>query len=137
MPATFNTGLPAVKGLALQCCKHCQHINYPARELCGNCLEDALAWQSVSSAGTVQSLSDLHYPLESNFTHQLPWRIASVKLDVGPVAFAHLQPGVRTGERVALEIVEDKTGNRMLVAIGNRQSATRWLKSVHFEEVTA
>ena len=91
MSAKFDTALPSVNGLSLQHCSKCRHINYPVRELCGNCLADSLVWQSVDGAGTVQSLTALHYPLEKNFSHHLPWRIASVKLDAGPVAFAHLQ----------------------------------------------
>jgi len=137
MPAIFDTGLPAASGLQLQCCSQCQQVNYPARELCGNCLGDTLAWQPASGIGTVQSLSDLHYPMEQNFAQHLPWRIASVKLDIGPVIFTHLQPGVKCGDKVELLIVEDETGNRVLVAIGDDKTAAQWLQDVHFKEITA
>jgi uncharacterized OB-fold protein len=137
MSAKFNTALPSVKGLSLQHCSNCEHINYPVRELCGNCLADSLVWQSVDGGATVQSVTALHYPLETNFSGQLPWRIASVKLDVGPVAFAHLQPGLECKARVTLSIAQDEIGNHVLVATGEHESASQWLTAIKFTEITA
>lgn len=137
MSATFNTELPAVNGLSLQHCGKCGHVNYPVRELCGNCLADSLAWQSVADGGTVQSITALHYPLETNFSQQLPWRIASIKLDAGPVAFAHLQPGIESKARVTLSIAQDEIGNRVLVATGENESASPWLTAIKLTEITA
>lgn len=136
MSATFNTGLPCAKGLSLQQCSKCGHINYPVRELCGKCLGDSLAWQSADGGGTVQSVTALHYPLEKNFSRQLPWRIASIKLDVGPVAFAHLQPGIECKARITLSIAEDEMGNRVLVATGDDESASQWLTAIQYTETT-
>jgi uncharacterized OB-fold protein len=137
MPAKFNTVLPSVNGLSLQQCSKCGHISYPVRELCGNCLADSLVWQSVDGGGTVQSVTALHYPLETNFSRQLPWRIASVKLDAGPVAFAHLQPGIECKARVTLSIAQDEMDNNVLVATGENESASQWLTPIKFTEITA
>ncbi len=135
MPATFNTALPSVNGLCLQHCSKCGHINYPVRELCGKCLGDSLVWQNVDGGGTVQSVTALHYPLEQNFSAQLPWRIASVKLDVGPVAFAHLQPDSVCGARITLSIAQDEAGNNVLVAKGDKDSASEWLSAIKYTEI--
>lgn len=136
MSAKFNTALPATNGLCLQCCNKCGQVNYPVRELCGNCLGDSLVWKSVENGGTVHSLTALHYPLEKNFSRHLPWRIASVKLDAGPVAFAHLQPGIECEARVTLSIAQDEIGNCVLVATGENESASQWLRSINFTEIT-
>jgi uncharacterized OB-fold protein len=135
MSIKFKTGLPATGDLQLLVCGSCGHVNYPARELCGACLSDTLDWQLVDDGGTVQSLTALHYSLESDYADKLPWQVASVKMDCGPVALAHLAPGVSLQDRVILRIMSDQHNNRMLVALGeDRQSATDWLASIEFRE---
>ncbi len=141
MTTIFTTGLPASGSLKLQQCGQCGRVNYPARELCGHCLADDLHWQSVVDTGRVQSQVQLHYSLEPAYSEHLPWTVASVKLDCGPVTLAHLPPGIATNSAVRLKIIQDSTGNRMLVAMGTDEaaqlSATDWLAGVQFREVSA
>ena len=135
MAARFDTGFPASGRLQLQVCTDCGQANYPRRELCGNCLADALAWQVVPPEGLVQSLTELQHSLEAQYTDHLPWTVASIKLDCGPVAFAHLQPGLTVGSRVSLRILSDQADNRMLVALGdNRAAAEQWVTTIAFRE---
>ena len=141
MTIIFNTGLPASGSLTLQKCGQCGRMNYPARELCGRCLADDLHWQSVKDTGLVQSQVQLHYSLEPAYAEHLPWTVASVKLDCGPVILAHLPPGIETNSPVRLKVIQDSAGNRMLVALGTdeaaQQTATDWLVAVQFREVSA
>ena len=135
MPMRFETDFPTTGALQLQVCGACGRVNYPSRELCGNCLADDLGWQAVNAAGTVQSLTELHYSLENHYQQHLPWPVASVKLDCGPVALAHLQPGTPLLERVSLRVLSDRDGNRMLVALRNgTDSASSWLETINFRE---
>lgn len=135
----FQTGLPASATLKLQQCSQCGQVNYPARELCGNCLADALQWRPVADTGTVQSITELQYSLEQAYTAHLPWSIASIQLDCGPIALAHLVPDTAIGSPVKLKVVQDKQGNPMLLAMGGddaaQQAATRWLTEVQFTEI--
>jgi uncharacterized OB-fold protein len=126
MAGHFDTRLPATQRLALQVCDECGSVNYPPRELCGACLADALQWRAVADTGVVQSLTELHYSLEPHYAARLPWRIASVHLDCGPVVFAHLQPGVAIGDRVAVRPLQDDGGSRMLVATAGADAANEW-----------
>jgi len=141
MSTRFNTGLPESAELMLQCCNQCQQINYPPRELCGKCLADSLQWQRVDNTGVVQSLAKLHYSLEPEYAEHLPWTVASVKLDCGPVVLAHLQADISIGAPVKLKPVQDNAANRMLVALGtdsdSKQSANRWLETINFKEIPA
>ncbi len=138
MSTQFNTGLPDSGELMLQCCGQCRQVNYPPRELCGNCLADSLQWQQVENTGSVQSVAQLHYSLEPEYTEHLPWAVANIKLDCGPVVLAHLQPDIVYGARVTLKIVQDNGANRMLVATGgDSKSASAWLQAVNFKEITA
>jgi uncharacterized OB-fold protein len=135
MGGSFETGLPATDGLQLQVCDACGRVNYPARELCGNCLADDLHWQPVDNGGTVQSVTELHYSLEQDYSNHLPWRVASVKLDCGPVVLAHLQPDVSLGDTVRLNVRSDRQGSRMLVALGDDlDDAAAWLSTINFRE---
>jgi uncharacterized OB-fold protein len=141
MPTTFSTGLPSATDLTLQCCSQCQQINYPPRELCGNCLADSLQWQRVDNTGTVQSVAQLHYSLEHEYAEHLPWTVASIKLNCGPVVLAHVQPDIISGATVKLKLVQDCAANRMLVATGDdsdsEKLASAWLEAVNFKEIHA
>jgi uncharacterized OB-fold protein len=141
MGTLFETGLPASGTLTLQCCGQCRQVNYPPRELCGNCLADDLQWQPVVDTGIVQSQAQLHYSLEPAYTSHMPWTVASIKLDCGPVVLAHLQPGIATGAAVKLRVIQDGAGNRMLMATGTdpdtQQASINWMSTVDFKEVSA
>lgn len=140
MSTVFSTGLPATGALTLLRCEQCGHINYPPRELCGHCLADALEWQAVPATGVIQSLVQLHYSLEPVYAAHLPWSVASVKLDCGPVVLAHLPPGLEPDARVNLRPIEDRAGNRMLLAAAadgaHATETAEWLASVNFKEVS-
>jgi len=89
----------------------------------------------------VQSRVELHYSLEPLFAGHLPWPVASVRLDCGPVVLAHLQPGPDCGDPVIIRVMRDAGGNHVLVALGtdshSLQVAAGWLASIEFEEVPA
>lgn len=139
MATEFHTGLPASGTLTLQCCGRCRQVNYPPRELCGNCLADELHWQPVADGGVVQSLTQLNYSLEPEYHRHLPWAIASVVLECGPVALVHLAPGIAIGARVAVRVIRDQASNRMLLATDmntqSQQAVSDWLQTVEFEEI--
>ncbi len=137
MSPGFATRLPPVSVLQLPVCTECGHISYPPRELCERCLADALEWQAVEPGGVLQSGTTLHYSLEPFYARQLPWEIASVRLDCGPVLLAHLQPGLTPGARVEVSIRSDSEGNRYLVAYAESDpdaDAAQWLKQIDFKE---
>ena len=103
--------------LHLQVCARCNHINYPARELCGECLDTELSWKNLSAQATVLACSELAHSLEPWFGERLPWTIASVKLDVGPVAIVHIPAELANADqRVAILDVTDASGANCLLA---------------------
>ena len=138
MSATFNTMLPPSNVLNLQCCGQCEQVNYPPRELCGNCLADDLQWREVDDRGVLQARVELHYSLETQYERNLPWPVGSVKLDCGPVALTHVQPDIENGGTVRVRILRDADNNRMLVALsadhGNGEAAAAWLAQINFQE---
>ena len=116
-PAAAGLSTAAAQGLfALQVCSACHTVQYPPRDVCCACLHDDLPWQPVPNGATVVASSTLHNSNEAYFQAQLPWRIATVKLDCGPVAIAHLQDGLQTGARAVLALELDPAQMGVLVA---------------------
>lgn len=76
--------------LVLPRCRDCETVQYPLREICGNCLGDNLEWGPVPAGGKLVSWTRLHASVEPFFREHLPWPVGSVKLDCGPVVIAHL-----------------------------------------------
>ena len=107
----------AVEGeLTLQQCGACQTVQYPPRELCRHCLGDELNWAAVSRGGDLLAYSELQHSLEPFFQEQLPWPLASVKLDCGPVVLARLTASCPPGN-IRLEVSHAiQTGSSILQA---------------------
>lgn len=89
--------------LTLQRCRNCGALQYPHRQLCGECLADALQWRIVDDPGTVIAAVRVHASMHAFFQDNAPWCICSVTLDVGPRVIAHSVDGeIGSGTRVAV-----------------------------------
>ena len=53
----------------------------------------------MPAGGELLAHSELHHSLEPRFAERLPWTLASVKLDCGPVVLVHLADALTTGSR--------------------------------------
>ena len=96
--------LKAIKDgeLWLPVCLACSTVQYPPREVCVNCLSDALEWQRVDNHGEVLATTVQHYSLDEKFKPQLPLHVASVKLDLGPVVIGFSDPDLKAGQKVSV-----------------------------------
>jgi uncharacterized OB-fold protein len=109
--------------LTLQQCQNCSAVQYPYRELCGDCLADALQWKIVDGSGTVTAAVRIHSSMHTFFRDSAPWRICSVTLDVGPRVIAHAKDGeVASGSRVAVVDERISPSHSVLVAQQKAQS---------------
>ena len=110
----------AVDGtLRLQRCGDCGAVQYPPRERCGECLGDTLPVEPVANGATVLAVTALQHSLEPWFAARLPWTVASLRLDAGPVAFAHGEASLaEPGARVRVASVPGPGGAWCLVAFG-------------------
>jgi len=101
--------------LKLAVCQECGNVMFPPRARCSNCLADQIEFQPVDDKAVVLATTVLHRSLESSFADKMPWHIALVKMDAGPVAivngFAKLQPG----QRVKLESQANPMGREIPV----------------------
>ena len=112
-----QTAVAVAGKLMLQHCGICAAVQYPPREICCNCLSDALRWQETDNLGTVLAAAALQRSLEPYFQAQTPWLLGSVKLDCGPVVLLQLTADcAMTGSRVQVTQLIDASGEAILVA---------------------
>jgi uncharacterized OB-fold protein len=104
----------------LQKCHECGAVSWPPRDVCAFCWSAKLKWRPVSSTGLVIVETALHSSNEPFFRSRLPWRIGIVKLEAGPVAYAHLSAGVREGDQTRLISRVDWRGRGVLIALPAR-----------------
>lgn len=115
--------------LSLQTCTECGKTNYPPREVCESCLNDELLWKPADTNGRLLQAVELHHSLWEFFKRRLKnntWPIASVRLAVGPVVYAHLalelfkQKGasnIPSGSAVAVFSHSDCGNQSVLIAV--------------------
>ena len=103
---------------ALQVCDDCGAVQYPPREACRSCLSVRLEWRRQDGGGELIAATTLRHSNEPYFRRRLPWRIALVRLDVGPVVIVHLHRNcVPPRSRVRVRACIDKAGQAALVAL--------------------
>ncbi|HNR76461.1 MAG TPA: zinc ribbon domain-containing protein [Parvularculaceae bacterium] len=103
-------------GFQLQKCATCGAVQWPPRDVCGECWTDALQWAAVSSTGVVLATITLRASMEEFFRARLPWRIGTIRLDAGPIVYAHLGGAVAEGDAVRLEARLDFRGRGVFIA---------------------
>lgn len=105
----------------LPVCNACQTVQYPPREICMQCLNHELQWQAIDPYGELIALSQLNASTEAFFREHLPWSIGMVKLDCGPLLYAHLSSSVgQKGDRVRVLSKLDKSGHAVLIALADK-----------------
>jgi uncharacterized OB-fold protein len=102
----------------LQVCQACETVQYPPRELCKDCLQDKLEWQKLSPQGELISHTNLHASTNAFFREYLPRKIALIKMDCGPIIFAHIAySDAKTGDRLTIISKRDLSGEGVFIAL--------------------
>ena len=115
--ADEHAGAITEGSLTLQQCQNCGAVQYPYRELCGDCLADALQWKIVDGCGTLTAAVRIHASMHAFFRVNAPWCICSVTLDAGPRVIAHAKDGeVASGSRVTVVDERISLSHSVLVA---------------------
>ncbi|MDX1404075.1 MAG: SDR family NAD(P)-dependent oxidoreductase [Woeseiaceae bacterium] len=121
--AVFFSAAAAQGRLMLQACSACDRFTYPPRELCPTCWSTELEWRDIDAGGVLISETTLRTSVNTYFRERMPWRIGTVKLDAGPVVVAHLHGDVKLNERVTMIARTDKSGQGVLMALPDKETA--------------
>lgn len=92
--------------LRLQQCADCRHVRYPVATICPRCLGGEAAWTAMSGRGIVQSYIVFERAYNEAWADQVPYVVALIELDEGPVLLSNVvgvEPSaVRVGQRVTV-----------------------------------
>ena len=111
------------KNFELQKCAACGAVSWPPRDVCASCWSDRLVFTAIAPEGVIIAATALHASQDAFFRAHLPWRVGIVRLDAGPVCYAHLAAGVSEGNRVRLAARIDWRGRGVLIAAPINDSA--------------
>lgn len=96
--------------LVVQRCPACEGLQWPPRPLCSSCLAPLADsdWTEVRPTGTVWSFVVYHRAFHPGFADKLPYNVAMVRLDDGPVMITNVAGGndLEIGERVTARFDE-------------------------------
>jgi len=76
--------------LRLQKCTKCQFIRFPASPLCPECHSNDHTWQRVKGTGSVFSWVVFHKCYFPSFAKNVPYNVAMIQLDEGPIVIANI-----------------------------------------------
>ena len=76
--------------LALQKCAHCGVFRFPASPVCAECDSDEYAWTPTAGRGQIVSWVVFHRCYFPSFESEMPYNVALVQLDEGPVVCTNI-----------------------------------------------
>ena len=76
-------------GLVGEVCPHCESKIFPPRDVCPSCGQEARDLFTFSGRGEVYSYTTV-YSAPTGFEHSIPYTVALVQLDEGPLVTAQL-----------------------------------------------
>ncbi len=109
-PASELTGPYWAGGLSgelrLQKCGSCGHVRYPISTICPVCWSPDSTWTAMSGRGTVQSYIVFERVYHDAWSDQVPYAVALIELDEGPVVHSNVvgvpADQVRVGQPVTV-----------------------------------
>jgi NADP-dependent 3-hydroxy acid dehydrogenase YdfG/uncharacterized OB-fold protein len=101
----------------LQVCPECDAVQYPPRDACVSCLNTALSWQDVNSAGTLLAETTVNISVNLYFRERGDWRVGTVQLDMGPSVVCHVHAACKPQNRVRLINRLDRAGEGVMIAL--------------------
>ena len=90
--------------LRLQHCLDCGHVQLPPRSHCTRCRGSRLEWRASSGRGRVESFTWIHIPLAEAWAHEVPYAVALIRLEEGPMMMSNLRECSESQLSVGLEV---------------------------------
>lgn len=72
---------------AMPRCAGCGELNWPPKPVCPECLRPLSPedWTEIPGGGEIWSFVVYHRPFHPNFAQAVPYNVAFIKLDAGPI----------------------------------------------------
>ena len=105
-------------------CRNCDTVQYPPTEICRQCLSDVIEIIPCDVSGSVIASTRIYRSYALDFAKGGPWSVASVKMDVGPIVFAHVLDSLVLATSVTLVSLIDAAGDGVIGAITNEEDVT-------------
>jgi uncharacterized protein len=101
----------------MQRCDDCSDTHFPGSPVCPKCLSEAQSWVPVSGRGTLLSWVRFHRAYWDGFRADLPYLVALIGLEEGPMLMTNIvgatQEDLKVGLRV--EAVFEKVDDEVTV----------------------
>lgn len=100
--------------LAVQRCDDCGDLHFPGSPVCPKCLSEKQSWVPVSGRGTLLSWVRFHRAYWDGFRADLPYLVALVGLEEGPMLMTNIvgdvpgSPTIGQGVEVVFETIDDE-----------------------------
>lgn len=103
--------------LVLQVCEMCGMWQYPPSPTCTRCLSPRLAWREASGRGTVFSFAVYHKAFHPAFADDVPYVVADIELEEGPVMLSNVVGCPPDAVRVGMPVstVFELAGERIVL----------------------
>ncbi len=101
----------------MQRCEQCGALRWTPRDTCPECLTPGGTWSEIETGGVIWSFVVYHRAFHPSFADAVPYNVALVQLDAGPVAVTSIQAPngeLEIGRRVHV-VFDDVTPDVTLV----------------------
>ena len=95
----------ASEELRVQVCAACGHRQLPGGPCCRECLSPDLSWERASGRGTVFSYTIVHKALHPAFAARVPYVLADIQLEEGPILTSNVTDVAPQGVSVGMPVV--------------------------------
>lgn len=90
--------------LRLQWCRECRRCWHPPSPCCPQCRGTAIDWRASSGRGSVYSFTVVEHAAHPSFADALPYVVALVELEEGPLVISNLLECDPTAIRIGMRV---------------------------------
>ncbi len=106
----------------LQVCPDCAKTIYPPRDACPACFAPAPPFCDAPDGGVLLAVTTIRTSTDAYYRERMPWRVGTVQLDCGPSVVAHVHGDLAEGDRVAMSLKLDRSGQAAAFALPARET---------------
>ena len=90
--------------LVVQSCDACGYVQLPGGPCCRRCLSQDLSWTPASGRGEVFSFTIVRQAIHPAFSAQVPYVVADIRLEEGPVMTSNVTDCEVTDVRIGMPV---------------------------------